>query len=116
MSNGYVTRESLIQLLANDRTRATTIGRALVVLLERQTQDEKQSNTTKHHNMRGFQPCDARFGSIHAKTYIKHGKLLDFQIEFWMEPTVHGYPRIAKYYRQLDEAAAAKAQARRNAQ
>lgn len=100
-----VTRESLMNLLQKDDLRQHVIGRALVVLLSRQTQDEAKDNATKNHNNIGFMPCDARQGSIAAKTYIKRKQLLDFQIEHWMEPTKNGYPRICKYVRQLNEAA-----------
>lgn len=103
-----VTRDSLTQLLANESLRIHVIGRALKVLLDRQTEHEAQANVTSVHNLRGFMPCDARQGSIGAKTYIKRGTLLDFQVEHWMEPTKTGYPRIAKYVRQLNEAAQSK--------
>lgn len=106
-----VTRSSLIDMLQDDSKRVHVIGRALKVLLQRQTQEEAQSNTTRNLNLRGFMPCDARQGSIAAKTYIKRGTLLDFQVEYWMQPTKQGYPRIAKYVRQLNEAAEERRQA-----
>jgi len=88
------------------------VGRALVVLFNRQVQDEKQNNSTKHHNLRGFAPCDARSGSIGAKYYLKHGRLEDWQIEQWKK--IHGKsPRLAKYWRQLDEAAKEKKDAQK---
>ena len=64
---------------------------------------ERVASVTKHNNLRGFMPCDARQGTIGAKTFIKRGELLEFQIEHWMEPTSKGYPRICKYARQLNE-------------
>lgn len=104
-----VTRASLMQLLANDKIRDKVIGRALVGLLRRQTDAESQTNTTQAHNLRGFMPCDAKQGSISAKTFIKRGELLEFQVKHWMEPTKQGYPRICKYVRQLNEIANEKA-------
>lgn len=100
-----VTRESMMSLLKNDALRNRVIGRALVALLKRQTQDEAVSNVTRNLNYRGFAPADARQGSIAAKTFIKRGELLDFQEEFWMKPSKTGLPRIVKYVRQLNEVA-----------
>lgn len=86
------------------------IGRALVVLLDRQTEDEKVSNDTKHTNNRGFTAFDAKAGSVGAKTFLKYGRLKRWQWEKWARPTgKKGYPRIAKYAKQLNEAAQAKA-------
>lgn len=100
-----VTRESLLELLAREDLRKQVIGRALVVLLKRQTDAEQKQNTTNTHNLRGFASCDARAGSIAAKTFLGRKTLLDFQVDYWMKPTTKGYPRIAKYVRQLNEAA-----------
>jgi hypothetical protein len=105
MTAQIVTRESLLALLEREELRTQVIGRALVVLLKRQTEAEQKQNVTTAHNMRGFMPCDARQGSISAKTFIGRKTLLPFQVEHWMEPTAKGYPRIAKYVRQLNEAA-----------
>jgi len=103
-----VTRESLQALLEKDELRNKVVGRALVALFKRQTEDERASNITKNVNLRGFMPCDARQGSISAKTFIKRGELLDFQLNHWMEQTSKGYPRICKYVRQLNEIALEK--------
>lgn len=100
-----VTRESMIKMLENEALRERVIGRALVALMKRQTEAERESNTTQNHNLRGFMPCDAKHGTISAKTFIKRKALIDFQVEHWMEPTAKGYPRIVKYVRQLNEIA-----------
>jgi hypothetical protein len=105
MAQKIITRESLLALLEREEIRVDVIGRALVVLLKRQTEAEQKQNVTAVHNMRGFMPCDARQGCIGAKTYLGRKTLLDFQVAHWMEPTAKGYPRIAKYVRQLNEAA-----------
>lgn len=106
-----VTKESLAKLLeTSDERKAQIVGRALVVLFNRQVEDEKVSNDTRHLNMRGFAPCDARSGTLTAKYFLKHRSLLDWQIERWLAPTPQGYPRIAKYTRQLNEAANEKLQ------
>ena len=69
MTQKIVTRESLQALLDREEIRTQVIGRALVVLLKRQTDAEQKQNVTTVHNMRGFMPCDARQGSISAKTF-----------------------------------------------
>lgn len=106
-----VTREKMIEYLANaEPERAKQyIGRALVVLLNRQTQEEAKANVTRNHNFKGFTPADARSGSIAAKYFLKYRTLQDWQIEKWTKPNRNGVPRIAKYWKQLDQAAKAKA-------
>ena len=84
------------------------VGRALVALLKRQTAGEQASNNTKEENALGFSASDAKSGSITAKSFIKNGKLLPWQIEKWTKATGNGFPRIAKYARQLNEIAGEK--------
>jgi hypothetical protein len=91
-----------------DEVAMHAIGRALVHLFRRQTEDEQQSNDTRHDNRRGFTAGDARKGSITAKYYIKHRRLLDWQIELWLKRDSRGRQRIGKYYRQIAEEAAKK--------
>lgn len=92
-----------------DNVAMHAIGRALVHLFNRQTEDEKSSNDVRHDNRRGFTAGDARKGSITAKYYIKNKKLLDWQIDLWLERDGRGLQRIGKYYRQIAEEAAKKA-------
>ena len=87
------------------------VGRALVGLLDRQTTEEARSNTTNHQNGIGFTGADAHSGSITAKSFIKNGRLAQWQIERWIKPNSKGSARIAKYWRQLDEIAVAKRRA-----
>lgn len=100
-----VTKSSLMNLLADPAKRPHVIGRALVVLFNRQTQMEKQTASTNVDNMRGFQQGDAKSGTITAKYYLKHNTLLQWQVDKWMKLGSKGYPRIVKYHRQLNEAA-----------
>jgi hypothetical protein len=111
MAKILVTRESIETYLesATPERRAAFIGRALVHLLNRQTEAEAKNNTTDNHNMRGFTPADARSGCIGAKYFLKNRTLQDWQIEAWMRPGAHGM-RIAKYWRQLNEEAQKKAE------
>jgi hypothetical protein len=64
------TVESITQLLM---TNDVALGRALVALFNRQTQDEKTLNTTNVHNARGFTGSDGYSGCMAAKTFIKRG-------------------------------------------
>lgn len=104
-------RSTFNELIArNDEVGMHAIGRALVHLFRRQTEDEQQSNDTKHDNQRGFTAGDARRGSITAKYYLKHRKLMEWQIDYWREQDRKGRSRIGKYYRQIAEEARKKAQ------
>lgn len=102
-----VTKDSLIRMIetADENKLQVIIGRALVGIFNRQTQDEQRINDTRVHNLMGFVPCDAHSGSITAKYFLKHRKLLDWQVERWIKPNNKGVPRIAKYWRQLNEIA-----------
>jgi hypothetical protein len=62
------TTESIRVLLANN---PKAVYRALVVLYERQTEDEKSDETTKHDNGRGFNYRDAKFGSDLAQKCLR---------------------------------------------
>lgn len=107
-----VTKQSLTKMLADacQEKKALIIGRALVVLLNNQTQSEQSSNTTEKNNGVGFTGADARSGSLTAKSFMKNKTLQDWQIEMWMKPGKGGAPRIAKYHAQLNQAAQLKAQ------
>ena len=61
-----VTKEQIIQLLQNNDK---AVIRALIVLNERQTEEEQMKEMTKFHNGRGFRPCHARMGTSMAKFY-----------------------------------------------
>lgn len=105
-----VTRETLQAMLDNNNPEyvAAVIGRALVVLFNNQTRDEKSMNATNQDNGIGFTGADAHSGSITAKYYIKHKTLLGWQVERWTKPAASGYARLAKYHKQLNAAAEAK--------
>lgn len=105
-----VTRESLRAMLATADTdqQVKIVGRALVVLLKRQTESERLSHSTNQDNGVGFAGCDAKIGTYSAEGYIKYGHLLPFQMEAWLRER-NGFPRICKYAKQLNEAAVEKA-------
>jgi hypothetical protein len=86
------------------------VGRALCVLLRNQTSDEKRDADTKHRNDRGFTPSDAARGTSMAGYYMRNGRLTPAQLAYWQDPawTEAKRIRIAKYWRQLVEAAQEK--------
>lgn len=107
-----MTRNEYIALiLREDEVGTRAVGRALVHLFNRQTEDEQAVNDTRHHNQRGFTGADARRGSITAKYFLKHRTLLDWQLEYWRAPNRRGVPRLGKYYAQIAEEAKRKATA-----
>jgi hypothetical protein len=103
-----LTKDQIASVMAmSEDHMERVVGKALVLLFNRQTADERQVNVTNHTNHRGFSQADARVGCIAAKTYIKHGKLTYWQLERWIKPSKGGYPYICKYARQLGEEAKA---------
>lgn len=84
---------------------AYVIGRALVAIFYRQTEEEKASNSTSDENGIGFSANDARIGSIGAKYFMKHGTLTDKLLKSWIRIDRNGYPRICKYAKQLNNIA-----------
>ena len=103
------TREKFVDLISRqDEVGMHSIGRALVHLFNRQTEDERAINSTDVHNACGFTPADARVGSITAKYYIKNKKLLDWQMDQWTAANDKGRLRLEKYFRQIAEEVSAK--------
>ena len=92
-------------LLRNDRA----VERALLVLLARQTDDEVTSQETRHRNSRGFSGVDAEFLTSLALR-VKRGRgLTPNQLAAVRKPNRQGICKLAKYWRQLAEEAAARA-------
>jgi hypothetical protein len=104
-----LTANDIVNLLTNNDK---AVGRALIVLRNRQTADEQVSETTKHHNNRGFRPCHARMGTSMANFFEKTGYLTPKQVAYWRQYEKTGKMRIAIYWRQLLEEAAHKAAAK----
>ena len=105
-----VTRESLTEMLTNPSPVyvAKVIGRALVALLQNQTDAEKRDAATEVDNGIGFTGADAYSGTLTAKYFMKHGTLAEWQILRWTKVGKNGYPRLAKYHAQLNKIAMAK--------
>lgn len=93
-----ITKDQIVSLLKNN-DRA--IARALVVLNERQTEDEQRTEDTRHRNGQGFRPCHARMGTSMAKWFIEKGYLSSRQIAYWRTPQKDGKMRIEIYANQL---------------
>lgn len=106
-----VTRQSLQTMLDNPNPNyvMAVIGRALVNIYERQTEDEKRSDSTRIHNNIGFAGCDAESGSKTAKFYLRHKMLQQWQMDLWLRKNDKtGFSRLCKYHRQLNEIALEK--------
>lgn len=93
-----LTKEILIDKLMNDDR---WLGRALVALAARQTEDERRQEVTKHNNGVGFRPCHAKRGTNMAAFYSKTGFLTTKQKSWWRSPTENSGPRITVYVTQL---------------
>ena len=100
--------QAKIKTLLEKNDRA--VERALVVLYDRQTEDEKRADDTKHHNNRGFTQADARFMSSMARQVLRGVHLSARQLAFLRgRRSTRFHSRIGKYSRQLLEVAEAKA-------
>jgi hypothetical protein len=110
-STTIVTKDSIKKLL-EERDPAHVVGRALVVIFQRQTKNEQADNQTSERNDVGFTGFDGKGGSLTAKSYLKRGTLQDWQIKKWTKIGKDGYPRICRYHKQLNEAAIEKQNAR----
>lgn len=98
-------KEAIIELLLNN-DRA--LCRALVVLNNRQTADERCSEATLHANARGWSAAHAKRGTSMANFFTRTGFLTPKQKAWWRTP-VRGVPRIGMYAGQLLEEAELKA-------
>jgi len=106
-----VTKDSLQSMLDNENPTYVmhVVGRALVAIFNRQTEDEKKVNETKLHNGIGFTGSDGRSGSLTAKSYLKNKRLEDWQVERWTKRSAKtNYARLCKYHTQLNQIAQQK--------
>lgn len=83
-------------------TNPKWVRRALIRLYERQTAAEQSTESTRNNNMRGFQPCDAKWFTRLAQFCIKYPnkQLSPKQLKLAWRPW-RGEPAIAKYAGQL---------------
>ena len=82
-------KEYIINLL-NKSDKA--IARALLVINERQTEDEKTVLGTINANGRGFTPADAYMGTSMAQYFEKFGKLSEKQLAYWKNQMLKALP------------------------
>ncbi len=101
-----LTKEAIVKMLETD-DRA--VARAILVLNERQTDDEQASEHTRYLNGRGYRPCHARMGTSMAKFFKDRGYLSPKQINWWRKREKTGQMRIGIYAGQLLEEAQLKA-------
>ena len=96
-------KEEILKLLENKRY----LERAIVVIFDRQTLDEKLSKETLHYNGIGFAGNDARRGSYLAKQILEYrakgweyGNILIGK-GYWMAKSM-----MRRYWKQLANAKA----------
>lgn len=86
------------------QTNDKAVERALIVLFDRQTTDEKRQHTTKHHNNRGFCSYDAEYLTKLAEQIRAGRHLSQNQLNLLRKRGKRGTSsRIGKYHRQLME-------------
>jgi hypothetical protein len=100
-----ITKEYIVNLL---ETNDKAVGRALIVLKNRQTHSEQVTKTTHVTNNRGFTQAHGRSGTGMAQFYERAGFLTARQLAFWRRKNKNGVMRIGMYWRQLIEEAEAK--------
>ena len=86
------------QVIATLKKQLSTREQRAMLALQRlygfQTEDEKSSGETKHHNLRGFDSVDCRIMTSLAKQLQEKGSLSEEQIQIL-------FKRIPKYAGQL---------------
>lgn len=101
------TKDKMIALLdSND----LAVERALVVIYDRQTRDEKAESQTKHHNAVGFRKNHDHTGSYYACIILKGWKQPNGKNRVHLNPVKLAKARsiVIHYHRQLCEVANAK--------
>lgn len=92
------TKESIQDLLLKSDK---AVERAMVVIYDRQTQDEKATSDTRHTNQRGFSGAHASKGSYYARWILSGRHLTGSHLAKARAMSMH-------YWRQLIEAAELK--------
>ena len=91
-------REEIEHLL---ETSNKMLMRSLVKIFEKQTEDEKRTEGTRHSNGVGFNSVDAQILSSFAKQVLRYGRLSDKQLSIARR-------KIMKYAGQLTKIANGK--------
>lgn len=87
---------------------AIVIGRALLAIFNNQEPEEQEAEATTLLNNIGFTAFDAELGTKCAKYFAEHKTLEHWMINVWSKLDHSGYPRIARYHRQLNDIAKSK--------
>jgi hypothetical protein len=98
------TKERMQSLLS---TNDLAVERALVVIYDRQTHDEKRDSETKHHNARGFRKNHDHTGSRLACYILKGWKQTNGKKRLHLNQVNLGKAReiVLHYHKQLCEVA-----------
>lgn len=96
-------------LTTSNPIRVHAVGKALVHLFNRQTEEEQLCETTNRNNGIGFTGAHGEIGTSMAKFYMSRGFLTPKQIDYWQRPVGKlNRPRILMYKKQLLEEAIKK--------
>lgn len=85
------------------QTNAKAVERAIILLHDRQTADERARQATAHHNSRGFNGTDAPILSSFADRIRSGRSLTDRQLAVVRKARRGGFSMLAKYHRQILE-------------
>lgn len=86
----------------NPRKQMVAVGTALSRIMENQTRDEVNSETTKYSNGIGFTGAHGEIGTSMAKFFERNGYLSPKQVAYWTRPIgKKNRPRILIYKNQL---------------
>ncbi len=91
-----------------ERNPSLVIGRALLAIFNNQEPEEQDMAATTLLNNIGFTAFDAEIGTKCAKFFAENNRLQQWMVVVWSAPDKKGFPRIAKYHRQLNDIAVAK--------
>lgn len=75
---------------------ALAVERAVLAIFKRQTEDERQAETTKHRNGRGFASCHASRGSYYAKWLLSGRHLTGTHLDKARKMTKHYAGQLAE--------------------
>lgn len=106
-----VTKESIYNTISKARKAkrfdfiVQYVGKALVVLYRNQEPDEKASRTANIQNGVGFNKFDSDKGTRAAQRFLNTGTLPLAEVNYWCKLDKTNYPKIARYHKQLNDAA-----------
>jgi hypothetical protein len=66
--------KAIVETIKKSLNNPTAVVKALEILYNNQTEDEKLSKETKHNNNVGFSGCDARIGTWLVEVVIAEGR------------------------------------------